>query len=368
MKNSYSFLRRTSAIATILIVGLFALLSCEKVLGDKEKEGELNKPEVVEQVIGCWHTKYSNYDFHVTLYEDMKARFVQYLHTLNPDQDDFILMDGILEWETRGDKRLYLFETGDTESYWSMGEIRDGKTLGLTLNDPNGFVTFYRDANCSKGPTTHIPPTPPDGGTVNHPDTVMQITGTWRIEASSYLREIIFKDDMTAEEIKYTSNDHGPAIHYTWKTIDNFLLLFDEKGSEVEVGQMTAPNLIRLNPNEEYNAYREMLKAYEWIPNGNAYSLEGTWKSYSEDNSYRLIELECDRENNPTVARLTEADGTVREGHWYEYGLEVRIWFDEEWNRETDLRFIHHQGNHYNVTLRIFPGFGSSEEYYPQRN
>ena len=368
MKNSYSFLRRTSAIATVLIVGLFALLSCEKVLGDKEKEGELNKPEVVEQVIGCWHTKYSNYDFHVTLDDDMKARFVLYLVQLNPVLDDFIVMEGILEWETRGDKRLYLFETGDTESYWSMGEIRDGKTLGLTLNDPNGFVTFYRDANCSKGPTEHFPPTPPDGGTVNHPDTVMQITGTWRIEASSYLREIVFKDDMTAEEIKYTSNDHGPAIRYTWKTIDNFLLLFDEKGSEVEVGQMTAPNLIRLNPNEEYNAYREMLKTYEWIPNGNAYSLEGTWKSYSEDNSYRLIELECDRENNPTVARLTEADGTVREGHWYEYGWEVRIWFDEEWNRETDLRFIHHQGNHYNVTLRIFPGFGSSEEYYPQRN
>ena len=76
MKNSYSFLRRTSAIATILIATLFAFLSCE-FENDKEKEGELNKPEVVEQVIGCWHTKYSNYDFHVTLYEDMKARFVQ---------------------------------------------------------------------------------------------------------------------------------------------------------------------------------------------------------------------------------------------------------------------------------------------------
>ena len=364
MKNSYSFLRRTSVIATVLVATLFAFFSCE-IENDNEKGEEINKPEVVEQVIGCWHTDLG-YQYHLTFYENMTVRIIIYLHPLGPSQSDWIGLDAIMEWETRGDKQIYIFVPGDKDGCLSTGEIRDGRTIGLTVNDPNEFETFDRDSNCSKGPK--FPPLPPEEGTINHPDTVKQITGTWRIEEeNSYLREIIFKGDMTAEEIKYTSKDHGPAMHYTWKTIDNFLLLFDKEGSKVEVGQMEMPSFIRLNPNKEYGS-RDMLKSYEWRPNASAYSMQGTWKSNSEDNRYRLIELECDRENNPTVARLTEADGTVREGHWYEYGGEVRIWFDAEWDRETDLRFIRHQGQHYDVTLRIFPGFGSSEEYYPQQN
>lgn len=365
MKNSYSFLRRTSAIATVLVATLFAFFSCE-IENEKEKGEELNKPEVVEQVIGCWHADLG-YHFHLTFYENMTVRVIQYTRPLGPSSYDYVGLDVIMAWETRGNKQLYIFAPGDTESYWSMGEIRDGRTIGLTVNDPNEFETFNRDSDCSNGP--RFPPLPPEEGTVNHPDTVKQIVGTWRIEAEApYLREIIFKSDMTAEEIKYTSNDHGPAIHYTWKTIDNFLLLFDKEGNEVEVGLLDMPSVIYLNPNKEYGSNREMLKCYEWKPNASAYSLKGIWKSYSSKNRYRFIVLECDKKDNPTAAHVTEADGTVRKGHWYEYGGEVRIWFDAEWNRETDLRFIRHQGQHYDVTLRIFPGFDSSEEYDPQQN
>lgn len=349
-----------------LAVGVLALISCEKILGDKE---ELNKPETIQKVIGCWHTKYNGYDFHVTFYDNMTVQWIQYMDRQHQDLDDWIMMDGLLQWETRDDRTVYIFETGDTESYWSKGEIHDGKTMGLTLNDPNSFVTFKSDPKCDKGPHTKDYPTPPANGSVNEPDTVNQIVGTWRIEVEdSYLREIVFKEDMTAEEIRYKNNDHEPAIHYTWKTIDQFLIVLDEAGNEVEVGQIAAPNLIRLNPNQENARIYEMLKPVQWIPNSFVMELRGRWEAPNDRYRYRSIELESDNEYNPTIARVTEADGTTRVGRWEEYGREARVYFDQEWDRERDLRFILHQGNHYDETLKIFPGFTYSEEYYPRND
>lgn len=92
------------------------------------------------------------------------------------------------------------------------------------------------------------------------------------------------------------------------------------------------------------------------------------WETPNDRYRYRSIELESDNEFNPTIARVTEADGTTRVGRWEEYGWEARVYFDQEWDRERDLRFILHQGNHYDVTLKIFPGFTYSEEYYPRND